>query len=135
MSFPPHPPANPPTRPLAASSPPLALYSYWRSSCSYRVRIALALKGLPYEYRAVNLVKGEQRAEPHLHRNPMKAVPALEVRSRGNPSSSAWLLALLLHSSAPQWRSAFLAVTALWGGAAVWAAEVAHTRVGSDAEA
>ena len=36
------------------------LYSYWRSSCSWRVRVALAFKGIPYEYRAVNLLKGEQ---------------------------------------------------------------------------
>ncbi|RVW44439.1 Glutathione S-transferase zeta class [Vitis vinifera] len=38
----------------------LKLYSYWRSSCSCRVRIALNLKRLKYEYKAVNLVKGEQ---------------------------------------------------------------------------
>uniref|UniRef100_A0A803QYU3 GST N-terminal domain-containing protein n=1 Tax=Cannabis sativa TaxID=3483 RepID=A0A803QYU3_CANSA len=41
--------------------PKLKLYSYWRSSCSFRVRIALNLKGLHYDYEAVNLVKGEQR--------------------------------------------------------------------------
>lgn len=33
------------------------LYSYWRSSCSWRVRIALELKKIPYEYQAVNLLK------------------------------------------------------------------------------
>jgi len=38
----------------------LILYSYWRSSCSFRVRIALNLKGLKYDYKAVNLLKGEQ---------------------------------------------------------------------------
>jgi glutathione S-transferase len=37
-----------------------ALYSYWRSSASWRVRIALALKDIPYEYRAVNLLAGDQ---------------------------------------------------------------------------
>ncbi|CAI8034045.1 Maleylacetoacetate isomerase [Geodia barretti] len=38
------------------------LYSYFRSTCSWRVRIALALKGIEYEYRAVHLLKdgGEQ---------------------------------------------------------------------------
>jgi maleylacetoacetate isomerase len=38
----------------------MELYSYWRSSASFRVRIALALKGLPYDYRAVHLAKHEQ---------------------------------------------------------------------------
>ncbi|ONK74677.1 uncharacterized protein A4U43_C03F9010 [Asparagus officinalis] len=41
-------------------TPKLKLHSYWRSSCSQRVRIALNLKGLGYEYKAVNLLKGEQ---------------------------------------------------------------------------
>nr|CAB3450090.1 unnamed protein product [Digitaria exilis] len=36
------------------------LYSYWRSSCSHRARIALNFKGVEYEYKAVNLLKGEQ---------------------------------------------------------------------------
>jgi maleylacetoacetate isomerase len=38
----------------------LKLYNYWRSSCSWRVRIALAAKNLPYEYIPVHLLKGEQ---------------------------------------------------------------------------
>jgi glutathione S-transferase len=50
----------------------LALYSYWRSSCSWRVRLALAIKGLEYEYRAVNLVKdgGQQNAAEYSSLNP-----------------------------------------------------------------
>jgi len=35
------------------------LFSYWRSSCSWRLRIILNLKGIDYEYKAVNLLKGE----------------------------------------------------------------------------
>ena len=38
----------------------MELYNYFRSSASYRVRIALALKGLDYDYKAVHLQKGEQ---------------------------------------------------------------------------
>ncbi|XP_024026253.1 glutathione S-transferase zeta class [Morus notabilis] len=57
--------------------PNLKLYSYWRSSCSFRVRIALSLKGLKYEYRAVNIVKGEQRNPEFLKLNPIGFVPVL----------------------------------------------------------
>ncbi|KAL8222863.1 hypothetical protein R6Q57_020262 [Mikania cordata] len=55
----------------------LQLYSYHRSSCSFRVRIALNLKGLDYEYKAVNLLKGEQKSPEFLKLNPIGYVPAL----------------------------------------------------------
>ena len=41
------------------------LYSYWRSSCSWRVRIALALKGIDYENIPVNLLKSEQLVQDY----------------------------------------------------------------------
>lgn len=53
------------------------LYGYFRSSAAYRVRIALNLKGLAYDQAPVNLVKGEQRGEEFLARNPQGLVPAL----------------------------------------------------------
>jgi maleylacetoacetate isomerase len=59
--------------------PELTLYSYWRSSCSHRVRIALALKGLTYRYVAVNLLAGEQTKPDHLARSPMGQVPCLVI--------------------------------------------------------
>ncbi|KAJ7962212.1 Glutathione S-transferase [Quillaja saponaria] len=43
----------------SSSASKLVLYSFWQSSCSWRVRFALNLKGLLYEYKAVNLTKGE----------------------------------------------------------------------------
>ncbi|XP_043726335.1 glutathione S-transferase 2-like isoform X2 [Telopea speciosissima] len=55
----------------------LKLYSYWRSSCSWRVRIALNLKGLKYEYKAVNLLKGEQFSSDYSKLNPLNYVPVL----------------------------------------------------------
>lgn len=57
----------------------MQLYSYWRSSASYRVRIALALKNIPYEYRAVDIVEGggQQYGEAYRDLNPQSRVPLL----------------------------------------------------------
>ncbi|KAI3680214.1 hypothetical protein L2E82_50599 [Cichorium intybus] len=55
----------------------LQLYSFFMSSCSFRVRIALNLKGLDYEYKAINLFKNEQQSPEFLKVNPMGHVPAL----------------------------------------------------------
>ncbi len=63
-----------------AQAPTLRLYGYWRSSSSWRVRIALALKGLDYEARPVHLVRegGEQHRPEYRARNPQALVPLLE---------------------------------------------------------
>ncbi|KAF1691598.1 maleylacetoacetate isomerase [Pseudoxanthomonas koreensis] len=57
----------------------LHLYSYWRSSAAYRVRIALALKGLAYETVPVHLLKdgGRQHAADYIALNPQQLVPLL----------------------------------------------------------
>ena len=57
----------------------LTLYSFWRSSASYRVRIALNLKGLKYEYVPVHLTKdgGEQNRPAYRELNPQGRVPLL----------------------------------------------------------
>lgn len=51
------------------------LYSYWRSSAAYRVRIALNLKGLAPEMVFIHLRHGDQRSADHLSRNPAGLVP------------------------------------------------------------
>ena len=57
----------------------MRLYSYWRSTPSYRVRIALNLKGLKYETVPVDLVKGAQHEPEFRGISPIGGVPALEV--------------------------------------------------------
>ncbi|NNC71454.1 MAG: maleylacetoacetate isomerase [Sphingomonadaceae bacterium] len=57
----------------------IVLYDYWRSSASYRVRIALNLKRLDYRAVSVNLVEGEQTGEDYKAHNPQGRVPALIV--------------------------------------------------------
>jgi maleylacetoacetate isomerase/maleylpyruvate isomerase len=56
----------------------MKLYNYFRSSASYRVRIALALKGLDYDYVPVHLVRGEQFAESYAQISPARLVPLLD---------------------------------------------------------
>jgi maleylacetoacetate isomerase len=57
----------------------LTLYDYYRSSASYRVRIALNLKGADHERVPVNLLDGEQRDDAYRARNPQGFVPMLEA--------------------------------------------------------
>lgn len=60
----------------------MKLFHYWRSSSSYRVRWALALKGLDVEHVAVNLLANEQEAASYREASPLGFVPALEVDGR-----------------------------------------------------
>ena len=56
----------------------MILHGYWRSGASYRVRIALNLKGLGYDLAAHDLRKGEQKTTDYLALNPQGMVPALQ---------------------------------------------------------
>ena len=62
----------------------LCLYSYWRSSAAYRVRIGLNLKGLPYDLVPVHLLRdgGEQHSETYRQANPQQLVPVLQHGQR-----------------------------------------------------
>ncbi len=57
----------------------MKLYNYFRSSASFRVRIALELKGLGYDYIPVHLVKGEQKQAAYAAVSPSLLVPTLET--------------------------------------------------------
>ena len=72
----------------------IRLHGYYRSSTSYRLRIALELKGLEYEYVPVNLLKSEQKGKDFTNRNPFGTVPLLEVDGKNSVQSMAqieWL--------------------------------------------
>ena len=60
----------------------VVLHDYWRSSASYRVRIALEHLGIAYRKAPVDLLKGEQRAEDYRAINPQGLVPTLEIDGR-----------------------------------------------------
>lgn len=57
----------------------LKLYSAWRASAPYRVRIALNLKGLPFEIVPIDLLANEQGGEDYRAHNPQALVPTLDV--------------------------------------------------------
>ena len=71
----------------------IKLYSYWRSTAAYRVRLALHLKGLDYETSCVSLLPGksEHRQEDYRQRNPQMLVPFLEDGDFGVGQSQAIL--------------------------------------------
>jgi maleylpyruvate isomerase len=65
----------------------MKLWSYWRSSSTYRVRIALELKGLEFEYLPVHLIRdgGQQHQPDFAAKNPLRQVPVLELDDDGQP--------------------------------------------------
>lgn len=72
----------------------MKLYGYYRSSTSFRLRIALELKGLTYENIPVNLLETEQKGQAFTSRNPFGSVPMLEADGRDRAQSMAlieWL--------------------------------------------
>lgn len=57
----------------------IILYDYWRSSASYRVRIALNLKGVAYKIVPTSLLTGDHKAAEYVERNPQGFVPMLSI--------------------------------------------------------
>ena len=79
----------------------IVLHNYFRSSTSYRVRIALAMKGIAYRYAAHHLRHGEQRSEAYLSINPQGLVPAL-VWSDGTIIAQSMAIMEFLDEISPQ---------------------------------
>jgi maleylacetoacetate isomerase/maleylpyruvate isomerase len=67
------------------SDPRFELFAFWRTSATYRVRVALNRKGIEARERLVNLDAGEQRGEAFLRVNPLGAIPALIDLAEGQP--------------------------------------------------
>jgi maleylacetoacetate isomerase len=63
----------------------MKLYGFWRSLASYRVRVALAMKGLQAEEVSIDLLKGRQNTGDYLAVNPQGVVPALVPDDGGSP--------------------------------------------------
>ena len=76
----------------------MILYGFWRSSATWRVRVALAHKGLAFDYRPVNTQReggGEQHEPGYLALNPMGQVPLLVVDEGGTSARIAQSMAIL----------------------------------------
>ena len=64
------------------------LYAYWRTSATYRVRVALGLKGLRAEERFVDVDKGENRSASFLKINPLGGLPVMRDRLSASPETA-----------------------------------------------
>lgn len=73
----------------------MKLYNYWRSSASWRVRIALNVKGLSFSYAPVHIVDKQQDTAEYKAMNPMAQVPTLEVTDGGRTFRIAQSLAII----------------------------------------
>jgi maleylacetoacetate isomerase len=67
----------------------VVLHSYWRSTCSWRVRIALATKGIKYDYKSIHLVKNEQMSDEFTVMNPSQELPVLQIDGHALSQSGA----------------------------------------------
>ncbi|MES2739369.1 MAG: maleylacetoacetate isomerase [Pseudomonadota bacterium] len=80
---------------MSDRDPPFILYAFWRTSATYRVRVALNLKGLSAHEQIVNLDAGEQRGQAFLKINPLGAIPALVVPGHAPLTQSLAILEFL----------------------------------------
>lgn len=69
----------------------LTLYHYYRSSCSWRVRWALNLKGLTYDSISINLLRDEHQSQAYIRHNPSAQVPTLKIGEQSFAESVAIL--------------------------------------------
>jgi maleylacetoacetate isomerase len=80
----------------------MKLYGFWRSLATYRVRVALALKGLKAEEISIDLLKGKQLTDDYLAVNPQGVVPALVLDQDGSPLFQSLAILEYLDETQPQ---------------------------------
>ncbi|HEX5768943.1 MAG TPA: maleylacetoacetate isomerase, partial [Burkholderiales bacterium] len=79
----------------------MKLYGFWRSLASYRVRVALAMKGLRAEEISIDLLKGKQNTDEYLAVNPQGVVPALVLDDDGPPLFQSLAILEFLEETRP----------------------------------
>ena len=80
----------------------MKLYGFWRSLASYRVRVALAMKGMRAEEISIDLLKGKQNEDDYLAVNPQGVVPALVLDEGGPPLFQSLAILEYLEETHPQ---------------------------------
>ena len=80
----------------------MRLYGFWRSLASYRVRVALSLKGLSAEEISIDLLKGKQNTDDYLAVNPQGVVPALILDEGGPPLFQSLAILEYLEETRPE---------------------------------
>src|ERR671927_1471877 len=80
----------------------MKLYGFWRSLATYRVRVAMALKGLKAEEISIDLLKGKQNTDDYLAVNPQGVVPALILDEGGPPLFQSLAIIEYLEETKPQ---------------------------------
>jgi maleylacetoacetate isomerase len=80
----------------------MKLYGFWRSLASYRVRVALAMKGMHAEEISIDLLKGKQNTDEYLGVNPQGVVPALVLDDGGPPLFQSLAIMEYLEEARPE---------------------------------
>jgi len=80
----------------------MKLYGFWRSLATYRVKVALGLKGLQVEEVSIDLLKGKQHEQDYLKVNPQAVVPALILEDGGPPLFQSLAILEYLEETKPQ---------------------------------
>jgi maleylacetoacetate isomerase len=80
----------------------MKLYGFWRSLATYRVRVALSLKGVKVDEESIDLLKGRQNTDDYLAVNPQGVVPALVLDEGGPPLFQSLAILEYLDETHPQ---------------------------------